>query len=445
MSLMNLSQIKGGKKLQSDVQALLTSYDAAKVLTKIAKGADAAAGNYNVEELLTELRTSLSSILGTAGASSSTPTITSLDTAIKALQDKKIRDVVRTELSIVDGKAAIPTDIDTKIPGLDKTIKLPAYSADNEVLLNERGEQLIVDMTTGAFNGTPSVIDADASAKSTDGSFVYKVATISKVKVFPAGEWKLSDLPAEALLDNNEIQLIAYKQALNKVIVELAKDKGIIDAVKTQIGTKAVQDQLNDATAALQTKIDAKADTTDVYSVDDKGVKTPLFRKTSDALKMEDLDTDLQDVIKTAAIPNVFDPSSLIAEDAKKLDKSNVVASTVDTKAAGYVPSDDKVLSEKAVLAALANVGDAVEHVTDKIAVTAEASAPVTEFALSKTPTDDKVVLYINHCPYFEGDDFTVDRAAKKATWTLTEANEGFNIDKDLTNAVYFVYDAKKA
>ena len=432
MSLMNLSQIKGGKKLQSDVQALLTSYDAAKVLTKIAKGADAAAGNYNVEELLTELRTNLAKITGTA--TGSTATVSDLDTAVKALQDKKVKDVVRMEFAVAEGKATIP-----------ETVKLPVYTVDNDVLFNEKGEQLVVDLSTGAFNGTPSVLDEDASAAKTDGSFVYKAATVDKVKAFPTGEWKLSDLPSDALLDNDEIQLIAYKKAINKIIVELAKDKGIIDAVKTQIGTKAVQDQLNDATAALQTKIDAKADTTDVYSVDDKGVKTPLFRKTSDALKMEDLDTDLQDVIKTAAIPNVFDPSSLIAEDAKKLDKSNVVASTVDTKAAGYVPSDDKVLSEKAVLAALANVGDAVEHVTDKIAVTAEASAPVTEFALSKTPTDDKVVLYINHCPYFEGDDFTVDRAAKKATWTLTEANEGFNIDKDLTNAVYFVYDAKKA
>ena len=443
MSLMNLSQIKGGKKLQSDVQALLTSYDAAKVLTKIAKGADAAAGTYNVEELLTELRTNLAAITGTA--TGSTATVSDLDTAVKALQGKKVKDVVRMEFAVAEGKATIPADIDTKVPGLDKTVKLPVYTVDNDVLFNEKGEQLVVDLSTGAFNGTPSVLDEDASAAKTDGSFVYKAATVDKVKAFPTGEWKLSDLPSDALLDNDEIQLIAYKKAINKIIVELAKDKGIIDAVKTQIGTKAVQDQLNDATAALQTKIDAKADTTDVYSVDDKGVKTPLFRKTSDALKMEDLDTDLQDVIKTAAIPNVFDPSSLIAEDAKKLDKSNVVASTVDTKAAGYVPSDDKVLSEKAVLAALANVGDAVEHVKDKIAVTAEASVPVTEFALSKTPTDDKVVLYINHCPYFEGDDFTVDRAAKKATWTLTEANEGFNIDKDLTNAVYFVYDAKKA
>ena len=442
MSLMNLSQIKGGKKLQSDVQALLTSYDAAKVLTKIAKGADAAAGNYNVEELLTELRTNLATITGTT---TSTATIGSLDAAIKALQNKKVKDVVRMELPVAEGKATLPTDLDTKVPGLDKTVKLPAYTVDNDVLFNEKGEQLVVDLSTGAFNGTPSVLDEDASAAKTDGSFVYKATTVDKVKVFPAGEWKLTDLPSDALLDNDEIQLIAYKKAINKIIVELAKDKGIIDAVKTQIGTKAVQDQLNDATAALQTKIDAKADITDVYSVDDNGAKTALYRKVADAVKMEDLDTDLQDVIKTAAIPNVFDPSSLIAEDAKKLDKSNVVASTVDTKAAGYVPSDDKVLSEKAVLAALANVGEAVEHVTDKIAVTAEASSPVMEFTLSKTPTDDKVTLYINHCPYFEGDDFTVDRAAKKATWTLTEANEGFDVDKDLTNAVYFVYDAKKA
>lgn len=50
MSLTNLSQIKGLKSLRGKVDLLLKSYDAAKVVTQIAKAEGE--GNYNVEELL---------------------------------------------------------------------------------------------------------------------------------------------------------------------------------------------------------------------------------------------------------------------------------------------------------------------------------------------------------------------------------------------------------
>ena len=434
MALTNLSQIKGGKQLRTDIDALIESYSAAKVLTDIAKSGEGA-GNYNVNELLTEIKNQIASIMGTGESGDGKTSLSTLDTALKGLQDKKVKDVVRMELPVADGKATIPADLTTQVPGIDTTAALPAYTVDNEVLLNENGKPLTVNMATGAFNGKPSVVNETESAKKTDGSLVYKDAeNLTAIKVFPAGEWALKDLPADALLDNNEMQLVAYKDALNKVVVELAKDKDLIEAVKKQIGTQAVADQLK-----------AKADVTDVYSVADDGTKTALYRKVADKVKLDDLDKDLQDVIKTAATPDVFDPTNLIAEDAKKLDKDNVVKSDVDTSASGYTASEDKVLSEAAVLKLLKSMAEAVEHVLDKIAVTAEESAPVTEFTLSKVPTDDKVKLYINHQIFIEGEDFTVDRAAKKAMWTFTSANSGFDIDKTLTDAVTFSYDSKKS
>ena len=431
MSLMNFAQIKGGKQLQANVASLLASYDAAKVLTKIAKSGENA-GNYNVEELLAALNDKIALISGDSEAGAS---LKSLSDDISALKNKKVKDVVRLELSVVEGKATIPSDIDTKIPACDKTAKLNAYTTSNEVLLNEKGEQLTVDMGTGAFNGIPSVIDEAASAKSKDGSLVYKAADVKAVKVFPAGEWTLESLPADALLDNSEMQLVAYKDALNKVIVELAKDAGLIASIKEQVGEKAIANQLA-----------SKAEVTDIYAVADDGTKTALYRKVADAVKLSDLDQDLQDVIKTAAIPNVFDPTELIAEDAKKFDKGNVVKADADTAAVGYEASDERVLSEKAVLEKLADVvADKTEHILDTIAITAEAGTPVTSFMLSQKPTADKVTLYINHIVYFEGEDFTVDRESKTATWTLTEANDGFDIDKELASSVVFSYEALKA
>lgn len=448
MSLVNLSQIKGGKQLQANVKSLLTSYEAAKVLTTIVKTPAAEDGstqavNYNVNELLKSLKDSIAAITGDGESATSLKT---LKEALDSISGKKVKDIVRLELAVADGKATIPTDLATTVPGVDTSKVLPVYTTDNEVLLNENGEQLTVNLTDGTFNGTPSIIDEAASAKKADGSFVYKAATITTVKVFPQGEWTLKDLPAEALLDNSEMQLIAYKQAINKIVVELAKDSDLIEAVKAQIGTQAVSDQLKEATAALQANIDKKANITDVYSVDTSGTKTALYRKNADKIKLADLDQDLQDVIKTAATPQVFDPSDLIAEDAKKFDKANIVKSTDDTSAEEYAPSDDKVLSEKAARAAIDSVKASIEasaekEVEDSIAVT----APTTTFTLTKTPNDRKVKMIINHLVYNETEDFTVDRTTKTITWTATTANNGFDIDTELTDKVHILYYTKEA
>lgn len=412
MALINLAQVKGGKQLQNDVSAMLKSYDAEKVLTKIVKTPakdGAPAVNYNVEDMLNVL-----------------------NQAVDALNGKKIKDIVRVEIPVADGKATIPADLAKRVPNVDMAAKVLAYSMDNEVLLNEKGEQLTVDLATGVFNGTPSVIDEEASAKQADGTYVYKPLTLAKLKVFVQGEWKLNELPADALLDNDEMQLVAYETTLDKLAVKVAKNSDILNAVKEQIGQKAIADQLSD-----------KADITDVYT--DATKVTPLFRKANTKLKLDDLDKDLQDVIKTAAEPKVFDPTELINEDAKKLDKANVVVSTVDRTAEGYAASDDKVLSEKAtadmIQKAIATAAPSEKQVIDTVAVAGDAA--VTEFALTEVPNDKKVKMNINHLVYLEGEDFTVDRAGKKATWTQTEKTGGFDIDKDVTDKVFIEYFAK--
>ena len=262
MSLTNLAQIKGGLKLQQDVAALLQSYDAAKVLTQIAKkvaeGEDPA--NYNAEELLAELKTKVDAIAGEGEAVS----IGELKAAIEALSTKKIKDMVRVELPIASGVATVPAEFDTLVPACDKTKVLPVYSTENEVVFNENGEQLTINLSTGALNGVPSEVDAAASAADKDGKTIYKAKADFTGKIFPVGEWKLSELPTEALLDNNEMQLVAYKSALDQLVVDLAKDETLIAQVKELVGEKAVQTQLEAALADVNEAVAAKAEKTAV-------------------------------------------------------------------------------------------------------------------------------------------------------------------------------------
>lgn len=368
MSLTNLAQIKGGLQLQADVQALLKSYDAAKVLTQIAKavGEGEEAANYNAEELLAELKAKVDAIAG-VGEEGEGASLASLAAAIEALKDKKLKDMVRVEFGIASGVATLPADFDAKVPACDMTKALPVYTADNEVVFNENGEQLTIVPETGVLNGVPSVVDAEASAKAEDGKVVYKAMGDFQAKIFPVGEWKLADLPTEALLDNNEMQLVAYKTALDKLVVDLTRDENLINQVKELVGEKAVQEQLEEALKAINEAVAAKADKTALDEVD---------------------------------------------ETVKGLDER---------------------------VKAIEDVQE--EMVSDKVAV----SGPVTEFALSKKPNAKLVEMVINHLVYREGEDFTVDRDAQKAVWTLTAANEGFDIDADLTDAVRFNYFFKAA
>ena len=269
MSLTNLAQIKGGLQLKADVAALQKSYDAAKVLTQIAKqvAEGEAAANYNVEELLAELKGKIDAISGN-GAEGDATSLASLQAAIDALKDKKLKDMVRVEFDVVSGAANLPANFDELVPGCDKNVALPVYTADNEVVLNENGEQLTIVPATGAMNGVPSEVDAEASAKDAEGKTIYKAKADFKAKVFPVGEWKLADLPANALLDNSEMQLVAYKTALDKLVVALTKDEALIEQVKKQVGEKAVQDQLDEALKAINDAVALKADKTAVEAVE---------------------------------------------------------------------------------------------------------------------------------------------------------------------------------
>lgn len=480
MSLMKLAQITGGTLLRSDVDALQKSYEAAKVLTDIAKTGENA-GSYNVNELLKELKKNIAAI---TGEDSDVTSLKSLKAAVDAINDHKVSDYVRLDLAVSNNVLDIST-VAEKVPGLDTTKALPVYSTDGKILYDENGNQLTVNMTSGALSGTPSIIDEVETAKKTDGTRVYKAFSATTLRIYPQGTWTFSNVPADAALDNDEMKLVTYQKALDDIVIELAKDKTLIASVQALIGEKTVSDQLATQKTALETKI-SDAATTAANNL--AAAKTELEGKITDAgttaqTNLETAEKDLNEKITKATTDAQTNldtaKTELQANIDKKFDSASVVTSTA-AAAEDHVAAEDKVLSEAAVeskIKAAANKeaadiaaakkaaedGDAAlktaadslttrvsaieaaeeQEVTDKVTVTS--ATAVTAFTLTKAPTAELVRAFINGIAYFEDEDFTVDRTAKTATWTATATAGGFDITSELTNKVIFVYNVLKA
>lgn len=247
-----LSQIQGGVELRADVDTLKTSYDAAKVITTTSKGEDG--GTYNADELLTKIQTDITSL--------DSKTQQAIKDAVDAVKNKVVKDVVRIQVeatySAGDGEGSynvqLPEDFDTKVPSANKETPIPVYELDNTAVIDETGNQITINLTDGTLSGYPCEVDEAASA---GGTTVYKKRTESfDIKFFPVGTFTLDTLSEDYMLDNQELQLLSYDQAINKIITNLAQDQSLIDKISALIGEEAVAEQIKEKTDALQNQID---------------------------------------------------------------------------------------------------------------------------------------------------------------------------------------------
>ena len=246
-----LSQIQGGVELRADVDTLKTSYDAAKVITTTSKGEDG--GTYNADELLTKIQTDITSL--------DSKTQEAIKTAVDAIKNKVVKDVVRIQVeatySAGDGEGSynvqLPEDFDTKVPSANKETPVPVYELDNNAVIDETGAQITINLTDGTLSGYPCEVDEAASA---GGTTVYKKRTESfDIKFFPVGTFTLDTLSEDYMLDNQELQLLSYDQAINKIITNLAQDQSLIDKISALVGEEAVAEQIKEKTDALQNQI----------------------------------------------------------------------------------------------------------------------------------------------------------------------------------------------
>lgn len=247
-----LSQIQGGVELRADVDTLKTSYDAAKVITTTSKGEDG--GTYNADELLTKIQTDITSL--------DSKTQQAIKDAVDAVKNKVVKDVVRIQVeatySAGDGEGSynvqLPEDFDTKVPSANKETPVPVYELDNTAVIDETGNQITINLTDGTLSGYPCEVDEAASA---GGTTVYKKRTESfDIKFFPVGTFTLDTLSEDYMLDNQELQLLSYDQAINKIITNLAQDQSLIDKISKLVGEEAVAEQIAEKTAELQSQID---------------------------------------------------------------------------------------------------------------------------------------------------------------------------------------------
>lgn len=246
-----LSQIQGGVELRADVDTLKTSYDAAKVITTTSKGEGG--GTYNADELLTKIQTDITSL--------DSKTQQAIKDAVDAIKNKVVKDVVRIQVeatySAGDGEGSynvqLPEDFDTKVPSANKETPVPVYELDNNAVIDETGAQITINLTDGTLSGYPCEVDEAASA---GGTTVYKKRTESfDIKFFPVGTFTLDTLSEDYMLDNQELQLLSYDQAINKIITNLAQDQSLIDKISALVGEEAVAEQIKEKTDALQNQI----------------------------------------------------------------------------------------------------------------------------------------------------------------------------------------------
>lgn len=403
MSLTDLRQIKGGAKLQKDVTNLLTSYAASKVITSIAKelgqnGEET--GVYNVDELLEELKSSIDKIISNSEGTS----LSSLSDAIDGLNNKTIKDIVKVSLKAnYESGESYPYSVEalngfktSMIPKIKSTEELLVYSEDNKAIFDENGNQLTYDFYSNEFSGTPSVLDIEASKLTEDSSLVYKPLNDTfYFKVFPKGEFTLKNLPSDFILDNNELQLVAYDQAINKIIIELAKDDSLITTVQNSVTDEAITEKINEIFGTVLQRINALEE---------------------NALTSKDIAKEIRD--KSLAVDTKVASEKAVADALASFSKFDELNSKITN------------ISER-----LSGVETLVVEVKESFNI--EGTVPVSTFTLAQTPNNMEVKALINGIVYLENDAFTINRETNTLTW---ETKTGFEITEDVTDELIVYY-----
>ena len=388
MNLVDIKQIEEGEQIQKDIADLQKNYSAKNVRTTIPQ--KNGQGYYSVDDYLKALKLELEEIAG-EGEDGRQTKLQQMQDCIDQFKRKKIRDSVSIPIKIVGVNAELPKDLNAKVPGIDRNIKLQLYTQDNEVVLTVDGEPCTVNMNTGILNDTPGKLNKTQDEYEPMGDFTGKI--------FPTGQWTLETLPTDALLDNDEMKAQVYKAAIDQIAKQLAKSRSLAATVRALVGSETVHDQIKEATDALELKIRQKV--------------------------------NLDDITQTINDKNPS-PNKVVSEKAI-YDKIASIIQQLSGATQESIKESVGVLSSRIT----SLEGQAEDTVLDKVDVTV---SPQVYFALAQKPNGKVVRAYINHLVYFEGDDFNVDRDNYQIVWTNTKAPGGFDITPDTVDHVYFEY-----
>ena len=403
--LIKRNQIDGLVAMKALLDQINESYPASKLTTLVVQTPESSEGAgdqvyYTGQQLLSELKATVDSMTGDGGAGLNLPELKRLidklnaelnggtytdgegtEQTLDGLKNKTINDVVRVEFNYNGTTATAKNATVAEADEIDSNQSLSAYTEAGAPIVGANGTAITFDYDNKAFSAAPYVLDIDATKASGGidsttgqviaGQAVYTAFT-GDFKVFPVGTWTLETLPANALLDNNEMQLIAYDQALQKVIIQLAADKNLIERIVQAVGETAVTDAVKDATEKIDARID-RLEGTDDSNLSKVAVKvSQITGKPAGATAAE-----------------TVDKNTAIASKAYIDDADNAIKADIGTKADTTAYNADGSVKSGTVRAELNSIE---AKFLDKTALINDVKASVTETQdVEGTPTAVKV------------------------------------------------------
>jgi len=407
--LIKRNQIDGLVAMYDLLHQIDESYPASKVTTEVVKTPGDSSNPpvlYNAEDLVEELKTNVDNIMGGANnislpeleraigqlnaelnGGSYYTTVGGTSTSVLGLKNKPIKDVVRLEYSwigpssgstatLVNGeKTANLTSSDSTVADQSDVLyntQLIPYTVEGERIVsfeNNTAGDITFNIQTGTFSSDPYIIDFEGTVGSYGSNretgaavepdqIVYKrfQGTSSdpvRFKVFPRGKWTIEDLPTNALLDNNELQLIAYDQALKKVVIQLAKDTNLVNRIIEAVGVEAIDEAIAAHSQVIDNRLDllegvATPDNTTIPASEQIGraavryqyvqgapAKTATAYNATGVASTATINASAESVTKTTVVP-----TKKYVDDAITEIKTYAVGSVNDTPAinsSGYV------------------------------------------------------------------------------------------------------------
>ena len=172
-------------------------------------------------------------------------------------------------ISQIKGLPELRADLDQLLKSYEAA-KLATTIAKNETE-NYNVEELAAELKaklddiTGE-NGNPNSL-GDIK-KGIDGLKEKTLKVYTGDNAEPVKEYKLTELPEDALLHAGELDIKAYQDALDALVAKLAANRELISAVKDKMGDKGVQSQIENALKSLEKSLEAIAEKEDFDKTD---------------------------------------------------------------------------------------------------------------------------------------------------------------------------------
>ena len=212
--------------------------------------------------------------------------------------------------------------------------------------------------------------------ETTDVVFAKDTRDGVKIKLFPIGTYSLNKLDQNFLLDNNEVNLIAYSKAIDEIVAKLAEGGAFSEYIASLLSTQEVQNAVIARTEEMTRQAQM------------------------DKLELYNHDAELENAMRDLAYE--VDQLNALHQNANKIDNLEVTVSKKDDKA-GQIDFTLRQIPDKHPVVLWIN---GVRYFEKK------------HFVVNRTRT-----IQVGAAG--------TGAAAPQLSWTFTESNGGFNLYKE--------------